>query len=71
MNEKPAIVRRRCDVPMARNKGLLRVCDKRCRTCLACIEVDEFGQESHVSLRNGSELMRIRNAVELSRRRRR
>ena len=39
-------VRRRCDVPMARKKGLLP-CSHRCRTCLACIQINRLGEERH------------------------
>lgn len=39
-------VRRRCDVPMARKKGLLP-CGHRCRTCLACIQINRLGEERH------------------------
>lgn len=40
------IVSRRCDVPMARRKRLFP-CDHRCRQCVACIEKDDMGNESH------------------------
>lgn len=42
-----AVIKRRCDVPMARKKGLLRLCDHKCSTCVACLEMDESGQEEH------------------------
>lgn len=40
------IVSRRCDRPMARRKRLLP-CDKNCRDCMASIERDDLGNESH------------------------
>lgn len=39
----------RCDVSMARKKGVLRMCDKKCRYCLCAISIDEFGREEHVA----------------------
>ena len=44
--EEYIVVSRRCDVPMARSKGLLP-CRKECRTCTACIERDQYGNERH------------------------
>jgi len=44
--EPRRIVNRRCDRPMARSKKLLP-CDHNCKTCVACIEMDEYGSESH------------------------
>ena len=46
------IVKRRCDKPMAEKKGLLP-CSRRCRTCIACIERDEHGDERHVYHHHG------------------
>ncbi len=38
----------RCDVSMARKKGVLGMCDKKCRYCLCAISTDEFGREEHL-----------------------
>lgn len=48
------VIRRRCDVPMARRKGLIP-CDKTCKTCVACIETDEEYRDSHASMGRGSD----------------
>ena len=40
------IVKRECDVQMAEKKNLLP-CKKGCSRCIACIEVDEYGQRAH------------------------
>ena len=40
------IIGRRCDKPMAEKKRLLP-CNKRCRTCVACIRISDDGRESH------------------------
>lgn len=57
-----AIVSRRCDVPMARRKGLLNKCKKDCRHCLCCIEMNEWGRESHVdTVRGGDPGLLARN----------
>ena len=32
---------------MAEKKGLLRLCNKDCRNCVAGIEIDEYGTETH------------------------
>lgn len=40
------IIRRYCDEPMAKKKKLFP-CDKRCRQCVACVEVDKDGQGAH------------------------
>ena len=67
------IVRYRCDVPMARRKGILGKCDKRCRSCLCAIGMSEHGYESHVSLDQGgtSENLASRNLEVLNGRRQR
>ena len=49
------IKRRRCDVPMARRKGLLGKCRRNCGECLCCIEMDEWGNESHVGVVRGGD----------------
>ena len=55
------IISRRCDKPMARKKRLLP-CDHRCRTCIACIERNEYGDESHVYHHNGGDpTLQVRN----------
>lgn len=46
-DEKPLVIGRRCDVPMARKKKLLP-CNKRCQECIACIEWSRTGQAWHV-----------------------
>lgn len=55
------IISRRCDKPMARRKGLLP-CGHRCKTCVACIERDDHGTESHVyNWRGGDPVLLARN----------
>lgn len=55
------IIKRRCDKPMARKKGLLP-CKHRCKTCNACIQMDDSGRESHVStLHGGDPALQARN----------
>ena len=49
------IIGRRCDVPMARRKGLLGYCQRRCSQCLCCIEKDAYGGEQHVSIVRGGD----------------
>ena len=44
----------RCDVPMARSKGLLP-CNKHCLSCVACIAMDEDGREEHIGGRRMSD----------------
>lgn len=51
MMTKTIIVSRRCDVQMAKKKRLFP-CDRRCKQCVACIERDYYGNESH-ALRGG------------------
>ena len=41
------IVRYRCDVAMARSKGILRFCNKKCKDCLCAIRTNEHGEEEH------------------------
>lgn len=61
------IVRRRCDVPMARRKGLLYRCSRRCKDCLCCIETDEYGNEQHVAIvRGGDANLIARNLLRYS-----
>lgn len=47
---------RYCDVSMARSKGLigsrktsLDRCNKNCKGCIACVEVDTNGDKEHVT----------------------
>lgn len=40
------IIKRECDVPMARSKRLFP-CDKDCRNCMACIETTDTGERRH------------------------
>lgn len=47
------IIKRRCDVPMAEKKGLFP-CNGRCKTCLACIRMNELGQEDHTPTLKGA-----------------
>ena len=55
------IISIRCDEPMAKKKGLLP-CNKRCRTCVACIRRNEYGQEGHVwNLRGSCPALAARN----------
>lgn len=49
------IVRRECDVPMARSKGLLP-CDKDCKNCMACIETTNTGERRHCTRHKFSNL---------------
>lgn len=49
------IKKRRCDEPMARQKGILGKCRRNCPQCLCCIEMDEHGNESHVSIVHGGD----------------
>ena len=48
MSENIKPFRYRCDVPMAKKKGILKYCDKKCRYCLCGIVMDERGYEFHV-----------------------
>ena len=48
------IRKRRCDASMAQKKGLLP-CRHQCKSCTACIVMDENGRESHVSNLRGSD----------------
>lgn len=50
------VIRRRCDVPMARKKGILDNCHGKCADCLCCIEMDSLGNESHVARVHGGDL---------------
>ena len=50
------IIRRECDEPMARSKGLLP-CEKNCKNCMACIEITESGERQHCN-RHGGDLKR-------------
>lgn len=51
MKEKTLVVNRECDKAMAEKKGFLP-CNKDCKRCLACIEVNSNGEREHVSLTN-------------------
>ena len=55
MNNHPKkiIIKRRCDVPMKRSKERTRrwKCNKDCRNCFCCIEMDNNGDEEHVDIR--------------------
>ena len=42
----------RCDIPMARKKGLLRICNKRCSECVAAITMGPGYIEAHVPLQD-------------------
>lgn len=44
------ISRRYCDEPMARSKGYIGRCNRDCRRCFCCIEVDINGETEHVDL---------------------
>lgn len=46
-------IRYRCDRPMARKKGILRHCDKKCKYCLCAISMDEWGHEEHTPVMPG------------------
>ena len=46
MGEVVKVIKRTCDEPMARSKGLLP-CDKNCKQCHACIEVLANGERRH------------------------
>lgn len=48
-NERHFVVRRECDEAMAIKKGFLP-CDRKCKTCLACIEILDSGDRQHVNL---------------------
>lgn len=45
--EKPLVVRRKCDKPMAEKLHLFP-CNKRCQECVACIEQARDGTSWHV-----------------------
>lgn len=64
-DENRVIVRRICDKSMAEKKGLLRNCTRRCRGCVAAIEVDEYGHFSHTPFAQGDGVtqIRIRNEI--------
>lgn len=40
------VVKRECDLPMARSKNLLP-CDRECKECMACIETTDTGERRH------------------------
>lgn len=42
------IVKRECDIPMAKKKGLFP-CNKKCEKCHACIETTISGERQHVN----------------------
>lgn len=46
------VVRRECDEPMARSKGLLP-CEKDCEHCMACIETTDTGIRQHCNTHRG------------------
>ena len=46
MGEPIKVIKRTCDEPMARSKGLLP-CEKNCKQCYACIEVLANGERRH------------------------
>ena len=48
MGAKRIVVRRECDEAMARSKQLLP-CDKNCKKCCACIEIDLEGNREHAN----------------------
>lgn len=39
--------RYRCDRPMARSKGILKYCNKKCAQCLCAIKVGSGGEDQH------------------------
>lgn len=47
------IVRRECDEAMARKKRMLPCENKKCKTCIACIEIDVAGNRDHVRIDRG------------------
>lgn len=49
------IKRRRCDVSMAKAKGVFGACGFNCANCLCCIEMDGSGNESHVAVVHGGD----------------
>ena len=55
MNNHPkkTIIKRRCDIPMKRSKERTRCwkCNKDCRNCFCCIEMDNGEYEEHVDIR--------------------
>lgn len=51
MGELRIIVRRYCDEQMARSKGYLGNCNKDCRRCICCIEIDQIGNKEHVNIK--------------------
>ncbi len=55
MAVKRIVIRRICDEPMARAKGIignkttsLSRCDENCKDCLACIEVEAEGETENM-----------------------
>lgn len=50
---KKTIIKRRCDKPMKRSKERTRrwKCNKDCRNCFCCIEMDTSFDEEHVDIR--------------------
>ena len=61
------IIKRRCDIPMARRKGILGRCNRQCRTCLCCIVMGEGGIEHHVTVSHGGDPnLQARNLERLS-----
>lgn len=47
-NAKPRVVKRECDVAMARKKGYLP-CQQQCKNCHACIETLNTDERRHFS----------------------
>lgn len=39
---------------MAEKKQLLEICDHKCKGCVACLEVDEYGHVDHAVHERGS-----------------
>lgn len=54
--------RYRCDVPMAKKKGILKHCNSDCKDCLCAIKMSDDGSEEHVGLLNeGSPQFMMKN----------
>ena len=58
------VMRRICDKPMAKKKGLLKHCRHRCLGCIAAIEIEDNGEMQHTGYAQGEgvETIRLRNA---------
>lgn len=48
--ENKIVTRRECDAAMARKKRMYSWCNKNCKTCVCCIETDQYGNREHTDI---------------------